>query len=173
MAVAECCKSFVVVVGFVHPFADLAQIGQERDGIVVGARLFASDELFNAIPCRVLPAGEIVEIGGAGFSRFALFAGLFLGSAFGFLAFALRRAGFANISEEFVTVPLPWPGPPAEAWQAYRELRGRPFAELLEKIPTAAREQADAEIVQAIAARYDGRQVNFTAEMLLASATRP
>jgi hypothetical protein len=47
-----------------------------------------------------------------------------------------------------------------------------PFRPLLASIPPDKAEQVNTEVVAAISRYYDGRQVNFTADVVLASAEK-
>jgi SAM-dependent methyltransferase len=87
----------------------------------------------------------------------------------GSLTAALHQAGFARIEERSVTVPWSWPGTPEEVWEYFREVTA-PFRPLFARIPGEKAEHIDAEVVTAIRRYYDGQQVNFTADVVLASA---
>ena len=89
----------------------------------------------------------------------------------GSLTAALTQAGFTRIEERTVTVPWSWPGPPEEVWQYFREITV-PFRPLLASIPPDKAEQVNTEVVAAISRHYDGKQVNFTANVVLASAEK-
>jgi ubiquinone/menaquinone biosynthesis C-methylase UbiE len=87
----------------------------------------------------------------------------------GSLAAALHQAGFARIEERTVTAPWSWPGTPEEVWEYFREVTA-PFRPLFARIPPERAEHIDAEVVAAIRRYYDGQQVKFTADVVLASA---
>jgi len=70
-----------------------------------------------------------------------------------------------------VTVPWSWPGSPEEVWEYFREITV-PFRPLLSSIPPDKAEQVNAEVVAAVRRYYDGKQVNFTADVVLASAQK-
>jgi ubiquinone/menaquinone biosynthesis C-methylase UbiE len=89
----------------------------------------------------------------------------------GSLTAALKQSGFTRIEERTVTVPWSWPGPPEEVWQYFREITV-PFRPLLASIPPDKAEQVNAEVVAAVSRHYDGKQVNFTADVVLASAEK-
>ena len=89
----------------------------------------------------------------------------------GSLMAALKQAGFTRIEERTVTVPWSWPGPPEEVWEYFREITV-PFRPLLSSIPPDKAEQVNAEVVAAVRRHYDGKQVNFTADVVLASAEK-
>ncbi len=89
----------------------------------------------------------------------------------GSLTGVLKRAGFTRIEERTVTVPWSWPGTPEEVWQYFREVTA-PFRSLIASIPPDKTPQVDADVNAAITRYYDGRQVNFTADVVLASAEK-
>ena len=89
----------------------------------------------------------------------------------GSLTAALTQAGFTRIEERTVTVPWSWPGPPEEVWEYFREITV-PFRPLLSSIPPDKAEQVNAEVIAAVRRHYDGKQVNFTADVVLASAEK-
>jgi ubiquinone/menaquinone biosynthesis C-methylase UbiE len=89
----------------------------------------------------------------------------------GSLTTALKQAGFTRIEESTVTVPWSWPGPPEEVWEYFREITV-PFRPLLASIPPDKTEQVNAEVIAAVCRHYDGQQVKFTADVVLASAER-
>lgn len=87
----------------------------------------------------------------------------------GSLSAVFREAGFQKIKEECLSVPWPWPGPPEEFWESHRDLRGTPFRRVLDRVPPEKLPQMMDEVHAAIAAYFDGRQVNFTAKLVLCS----
>ncbi|HEX8711810.1 MAG TPA: methyltransferase domain-containing protein [Terracidiphilus sp.] len=89
----------------------------------------------------------------------------------GSLTAALKQAGFTRIEERTVTVPWSWPGPPEEVWEYFREVTV-PFRPLLASIPPDKAEQVNAEVIASVRRHYDGKQVNFTADVVLASAEK-
>lgn len=89
----------------------------------------------------------------------------------GSLTAALKQAGFTRIEERTLTVPWSWPGPPEEVWEYFREITV-PFRPLLSSIPPDQAEQVNSEVVAAVGRHYDGKQVNFTADVVLASAEK-
>ena len=89
----------------------------------------------------------------------------------GSLTADLKHADFTRIKESTVTVPWSWPGPPEEVWEYFREITV-PFRPLLSCIPPDKTEQVNAEVVAAVSRHYDGKQVNFTADVVLASAEK-
>ncbi|HJT01384.1 MAG TPA: methyltransferase domain-containing protein [Terriglobales bacterium] len=89
----------------------------------------------------------------------------------GSMTAALKQAGFTRIEERTVTVPWSWPGPPEQVWEYFREITV-PFRPLLSSIPPDKGEQVNAEINAAVRRHYDGKQVNFTADVVLASGEK-
>jgi SAM-dependent methyltransferase len=85
------------------------------------------------------------------------------------LAGALTSAGFHEVSVGTHKVSWPWPGPPEEAWQASREIAA-PLKKMLAALPPDKTEEVHHEVVEGIRRFYDGRQVNFSASLVLATA---
>lgn len=85
------------------------------------------------------------------------------------LAGALSSAGFHEVSVATHKVPWPWPGPPEEAWHASREIAA-PFKKMIAALPLDKTEEVHQEVVDAIRRFYDGRQVNFAASLVSATA---
>jgi hypothetical protein len=83
----------------------------------------------------------------------------------------LRQAGFQRVEERTVAVPWTWPGTPEQLWEYFREVTA-PFRSLLAAIPPEKAEPINAEVIAAIRRYYDGRQVNFSAHVVLASAEK-
>lgn len=89
----------------------------------------------------------------------------------GALALALRHAGFASVEEHVRELPWNWPDTPEELWAYFQEVT-IPFKPLLQAIPPERRVEVDAEVLRQFRERYDGRAVNLTANVVLASATK-
>jgi SAM-dependent methyltransferase len=89
----------------------------------------------------------------------------------GVLSAALPVAGFLQIEEEFRLVPWSWPGTPEEVWDYFQEVTV-PFRSLIDAIPSEKRGKVNAEVLRAMAPYFDGVQVNFTATICLASASK-
>jgi ubiquinone/menaquinone biosynthesis C-methylase UbiE len=87
------------------------------------------------------------------------------------LAGALTSAGLHEVSVAAHKVSWPWPGPPEEAWQASREIAA-PFKKMIAALPPDKTEEVHHEIVEGIRRFYDGRQVNFSASLVCATAVR-
>lgn len=114
-----------------------------------------------AIVLRHVP-GPMLQPGAPNMFRF---------SQSGSLATCLEQAGFVQIDERTVNVPWSWPGTPGQVWDYFREITV-PFRPLLASISTEKIEQVNAEVIAAITRYYDGQEVNFTADVVLASATK-
>ena len=89
----------------------------------------------------------------------------------GTLAGELRAAGFTHVDEETQTVSLPWPGPPEELWQHFRDIAA-PFRPLIDGLSEAEREAAIGEVLAGLRQFYDGERVNTPASIVVASAVR-
>jgi SAM-dependent methyltransferase len=89
----------------------------------------------------------------------------------GTLGGELRNAGFAAVDEETRAVPLPWPGPPEELWQHFRDIAA-PFRPLIDGLPEAEREAAIGEVLAGLRRFYDGERVATPASIIVASAVR-
>jgi ubiquinone/menaquinone biosynthesis C-methylase UbiE len=85
------------------------------------------------------------------------------------LSAVLTSAGFHEVSVATRKVPWPWPGPPEEAWQASREIAA-PFKKMIAALPIDKTEEVHQEIIEGIRRFYDGRQVNFAASLVSATA---
>jgi ubiquinone/menaquinone biosynthesis C-methylase UbiE len=85
------------------------------------------------------------------------------------LARVLTSAGFHEVSVANHKVSWPWPGPPEEAWQASREIAA-PFKKMIAALPPDKTEEVHQEVVEGIRRFYDGRQVNFSASLVSATA---
>ncbi|MDA4135583.1 MAG: methyltransferase domain-containing protein [Thaumarchaeota archaeon] len=83
----------------------------------------------------------------------------------------LREAGFGEVSAVYHTVPFTWNGPVREAWECFSELSA-PFQRAFAQVPAEDRERITKAILESIGRYYDGRTVNFTAGVVLASCTR-
>lgn len=89
----------------------------------------------------------------------------------GTLAAALRAAGFTDVREETVIVPLPWPGTPEE-FLGYIRSDLVTFDHLLLQIAPEQREAAFDEVYTSIRNYDDGESVQFTAAIVVATAVR-
>ncbi len=89
----------------------------------------------------------------------------------GTISAALTAAGFANPHEELRTVPWVWPDTVGELW-AYFQAVTIPFRPLLDSITRDQRTGVDRDVCAALGKYWDGQQVNLTADIVLATATK-
>jgi SAM-dependent methyltransferase len=89
----------------------------------------------------------------------------------GTLTAALKEAGFCHTAERLQRVTWDWEGTPEDLWEYFQHMTV-PFASLMEAIPPHRRREVDNAVIAALAPRYDGEQVRFQAEVVLASAER-
>ncbi len=87
----------------------------------------------------------------------------------GALCGTIREAGFRQVHAAERAIPFTWPGSPENAWQAMVELQPT-IRGLFESVPTQKRELALANVLDGVRPYYDGQQVNFTGNVLLATA---
>ena len=106
--------------------------------------------------------GPLIAPGGADAFRFA---------EPGSLSRQMRNAGFAGVDEESCTLPWTWPGTPEEVWEYARSV-STPFRPLLEHVPPEEWPAIQREADIAIRAYFDGEQVKFGAEVVLASGRK-
>lgn len=90
----------------------------------------------------------------------------------GTLSVALRDAGFQQVREEARTIPWPFPGSPDQQLEFIRESGAPAFRQIFEALSPEQREQATSEVLIALRQYYDGKQVNFTATIVLGSGVR-
>jgi ubiquinone/menaquinone biosynthesis C-methylase UbiE len=88
----------------------------------------------------------------------------------GVLAAALKQTGFTKVEERVQKVAWNWPGTPEELWAYFQDVT-IPFKPVLQAVP-ADRPDVHAAVLDALRAHSDGKQVNFQAEIVLASASR-
>jgi ubiquinone/menaquinone biosynthesis C-methylase UbiE len=88
----------------------------------------------------------------------------------GVLAAALERAGFTKVEERIKRVAWNWPGTPEELWAYFQDVT-IPFKPVLQGIPVD-RQDVHGAVLDALRAHSDGKQVNFEAEIVLASGSR-
>lgn len=84
----------------------------------------------------------------------------------GSLAHELEQAGFRQISERRLTVPIPWPGPPEQLWQHFRDIVA-PLRPLIDGLSPDEQAAVAAEAIDTFAASYDGNRVELTAEVVV------
>ncbi len=88
----------------------------------------------------------------------------------GSLPAALRRAGFRQVEEQSLELPWPWPGTVEEAWDAAWRRQGS-FRNALQRIDPALHPQVIQEGHDAVRPYYDGRQVNWVANIHLVTGS--
>ena len=90
-------------------------------------------------------------------------------AARGSLTRELEQAGFREIAEERLIVPLPWPGPPEQLWQHFRDVVA-PLRPVIDGLPPAELEAVTEEVLEAYGSHYDGTRVELTAEVIVVTA---
>jgi len=90
----------------------------------------------------------------------------------GRLITALHHVGFEDIRERLQSIPWNWPDTPEDLWEYFQEVT-IPFKPLFQALTSAERDKANTEVMNELRKRYDGQQVRFDANMVLASATKP
>lgn len=86
------------------------------------------------------------------------------------LADTLKAAGFRDIRTDKRHVSWPWSGPPEQCFEAGRELSA-PFKKIMAALPPEKTEEVTREVLDGIRKVYDGTRINFTATVILATAT--
>jgi SAM-dependent methyltransferase len=89
----------------------------------------------------------------------------------GTLSRELEGAGFRQVQEESRTISFPWPGSPEELWEHFHDI-AVPFHPIFNGLPPDQLKQTIAEVVEGYQQYYDGQQVNFPADIVLASGVR-
>jgi len=79
--------------------------------------------------------------------------------------------GLEQVTEAFHSIVWPWPGTPEGFWDYSVEVR-RSFRRIFESLSPAERQQAKQESLAEMQRFYDGRQVNFGAQIVIASGVR-
>jgi hypothetical protein len=90
----------------------------------------------------------------------------------GTLASLLEETGFAKIEENGREVAWNWPGRPEELWEWFLAVTV-PFRSLFDAVRPERRQEVDAAVIAALQQHYDGQEVRFAAQVVLASGTRP
>jgi SAM-dependent methyltransferase len=87
----------------------------------------------------------------------------------GSLSRELEQAGFREIEEKRLIVPIPWPGPPEQLWQHLREIVA-PLRPLIDGLPRDEQDAVASEVIATFAGRYDGTRVDLTGEVVVVTA---
>jgi len=90
----------------------------------------------------------------------------------GSLSAALREAAFRQVQAETPTIAWAFPGSVEECWEYQREMTGAAFRRVFAALAPGLHAQAIAEVLAAIRKYYDGRQVSYTANIVVASGVR-
>jgi ubiquinone/menaquinone biosynthesis C-methylase UbiE len=84
------------------------------------------------------------------------------------LASTLTAAGFRDIATTKRHIPWPWPGAPQDAWEGMREIAA-PFKKIMAAVPPEKVPEVMKEVMDNLHRHYDGKQVNFSATVVLAT----
>jgi ubiquinone/menaquinone biosynthesis C-methylase UbiE len=79
--------------------------------------------------------------------------------------------GFRQVTETLHSIAWPWPGTPEGFWDYSVEVR-RSFRRIFESLPPTERQQAKQESLAEMQRFYDGRQVNFGGQIVIATGVR-
>lgn len=90
----------------------------------------------------------------------------------GTLSAALQEVGFRQVQEEASTIPWGFPGSAAQCWEAVSEVAAPAFRRLFEALARDQYAQVIQEVLEAIGQYDDGQQVNFTANIVIATGMR-
>jgi ubiquinone/menaquinone biosynthesis C-methylase UbiE len=82
-----------------------------------------------------------------------------------------EEAGFKEINVRSVDVDWTWPGSPEDLWDYFQDVTV-PFKPLLDAIPAERKSEVDAEVVREISRYSDGKQIEFGASIVLATALK-
>ena len=82
----------------------------------------------------------------------------------------LDTAGFRGVVATKQHIPWSWPGTPEDAWEAVRELSA-PFKKILAAVPPDKLPGVMQEVMTKLLRLYDGKQVNFSATVILATGS--
>lgn len=82
----------------------------------------------------------------------------------------LDGAGFRDVVATKQNIPWSWPGTPEDAWEAVRELSA-PFKKILAAIPPDKLPGVMQEVMNNLSRLYDGKQVNFSATVILTTGS--
>ncbi len=86
------------------------------------------------------------------------------------LKITLDAAGFHDLAVTKQQVAWPWPGTPEDAWEGMRELAA-PFKKIIAAVPPDKLPGVVQEVMNNLTRLYDGKQVNFTASVILATGS--
>jgi len=81
----------------------------------------------------------------------------------------LESAGFKSVTVSKKQVPWPWPGTPDDAWQGMRDLAA-PFKKIIAALPPEKHSEVMQQVMSNLNRFYDGKQVQFPATVVLATA---
>jgi ubiquinone/menaquinone biosynthesis C-methylase UbiE len=90
----------------------------------------------------------------------------------GTLSAVMIAAGFQQVREETCTIAWTFPGSVEECWDYQREITGAAFRRIFAGLAPEKHAQVIGEVLAAIRQYYDGRQVNYTANIVSASGLR-
>ena len=90
----------------------------------------------------------------------------------GSLSAQLRNFGFDPVSEETTSLPWAWPGPVEEVWEYQRSVSA-PFRALLDRVPPDKWDAINAEVHDSLRRYVHENKVNFGAQLVFASGTKP
>lgn len=89
----------------------------------------------------------------------------------GTLGAELERAGFQDVREETVVIPMPWAGPPEEHWQNFYDV-ARPVRPLIDSFSAEERGAAIGEVLAGLRQHYDGVYTSPPGAFVIASGVR-
>jgi ubiquinone/menaquinone biosynthesis C-methylase UbiE len=92
-------------------------------------------------------------------------------AAEGQIATVLGKAGFSNVREERVVVPMPWPGTPQELWQHIYEV-GAPLRPIFDGLGAAERDRAISEVLAGFNQYFDGKSVTTPGCVMIATGEK-
>lgn len=87
-----------------------------------------------------------------------------LGAVFG-------EAGFSQVQEETQSIPVIWPGPPEKFWEQFQEIAA-PFRKIINDLTPVVRNKVDMDVVCELATHFDGKQLHFPLQVVLATGVR-
>jgi hypothetical protein len=81
----------------------------------------------------------------------------------------MQAAGFTQVQEEARTIPWGFPGSTAQCWEFIREVTAPAFRRFFEALAPDQHPQVIGEVLDAIRQYDDGQQVNFPADIVVAT----